>query len=71
MAPDYVFRPVSVSDLSTIRSWLETPEVMRWWGAPDEQYALVSGDRDLLVLAGQTKFRIETPEEYRRRILEA
>jgi aminoglycoside 6'-N-acetyltransferase len=46
MAPDYVFRPMSVSDLPTIRSWLETPEVMRWWGQPDEQYALVSGDLD-------------------------
>ena len=46
MAPDYVFRPMSVSDLPTIRIWLETPEVMRWWGAPDEQYALVSGDLD-------------------------
>jgi putative PIN family toxin of toxin-antitoxin system len=29
--------------------------------------SLVSGDRDLLVLAGKTKFPIETPEEYRRR----
>src|ERR1700733_8319874 len=43
MAPDYVFRPMSVGDLSTIRSWLETPEVMRRWGQPDEQYALVRG----------------------------
>jgi aminoglycoside 6'-N-acetyltransferase len=46
VAPDYVFRPMSVSDLSTIRCWLETPEVVRWWGQPDEQYALVSGDLD-------------------------
>jgi putative PIN family toxin of toxin-antitoxin system len=29
--------------------------------------SLVSGDRDLLALAGQTKFLIETPEEYRHR----
>ena len=29
---------------------------------------LVSGDRDLLALAGQTGFVIETPEEYRRRV---
>jgi aminoglycoside 6'-N-acetyltransferase len=46
MAPDYVFRPMSSGDLSLIRRWLETPEVMRWWGQPDEQYALVSGDLD-------------------------
>jgi putative PIN family toxin of toxin-antitoxin system len=30
---------------------------------------LVSGDRDLLVLTGQTKFVIESPEAYRRRVL--
>jgi putative PIN family toxin of toxin-antitoxin system len=31
---------------------------------------LVSGDQDLLTLAGQTTFLIETPEAYRRRISE-
>jgi predicted nucleic acid-binding protein len=29
---------------------------------------LVTGDRDLLSLAGQTTFLIETPDAYRRRI---
>jgi putative PIN family toxin of toxin-antitoxin system len=29
---------------------------------------LVTGDEDLLVLAGQTAFVIETPEEYRRKV---
>jgi putative PIN family toxin of toxin-antitoxin system len=32
---------------------------------------LVSGDQDLLALAGQTTFLIETPEAYRRRIFAA
>jgi uncharacterized protein len=31
---------------------------------------LISGDQDLLALAGQTEFLIETPEAYRRRIPE-
>jgi aminoglycoside 6'-N-acetyltransferase len=44
MMPDYVFRPVSDADLAMIRRWLETPEVVRWWGLPAEQFALVSGD---------------------------
>jgi aminoglycoside 6'-N-acetyltransferase len=44
MAPDYAFRPMAGADLPLIRSWLETPEVRRWWGEPAEQYALVSGD---------------------------
>jgi aminoglycoside 6'-N-acetyltransferase len=46
MAPDYVFRPMISADLAMVRRWLETPEVARWWGQPDEQYALVSGDLD-------------------------
>jgi putative PIN family toxin of toxin-antitoxin system len=32
---------------------------------------LVSGDKDLMALAGRTTFLIETPEAYRRRISEA
>jgi putative PIN family toxin of toxin-antitoxin system len=32
---------------------------------------LVSGDQDLLVLAGQTAFLIETPEAYRSRFFDA
>jgi aminoglycoside 6'-N-acetyltransferase len=46
MAADYVFHPMSAADLSLIRRWLEAPEVSRWWGQPDEQYALVAGDLD-------------------------
>jgi aminoglycoside 6'-N-acetyltransferase len=43
---DYVFRPMSPDDLAMVGRWLETPEVMRWWGEADEQYRLVSGDLD-------------------------
>jgi aminoglycoside 6'-N-acetyltransferase len=46
MAAAYVFHPMSSADLPMIRRWLETPEVARWWGRPDQQYALVSGDLD-------------------------
>ena len=42
----YAFRAMSAVDLPLVRRWLETPEVARWWGQPDEQYALVSGDLD-------------------------
>jgi aminoglycoside 6'-N-acetyltransferase len=44
MTQAYAFRPMSAADLPLVRGWLETPEVVRWWGRPDEQYALVSGD---------------------------
>src|ERR1700744_4543738 len=40
----YTFRPMSSADLALVRRWLQTPEVMRWWGDPDEQYDLVSSD---------------------------
>ena len=46
MAPGYISRAMTVADLPLIRSWLQAPEVVRWWGDPDEQYALVSGDLD-------------------------
>ena len=44
MALAYAFQPMTPDHLPVIRRWLETPEVTRWWGPPDEQYVLVSGD---------------------------
>src|SRR5262249_22210447 len=46
MPEAYAFRAMSRTDLPLIRRWLQTPEVMRWWGDPDEQYELISGDLD-------------------------
>jgi aminoglycoside 6'-N-acetyltransferase len=46
MTPAYVFHPMAAGDLAMIQRWLETPEVVRWWGYPDEQYELISGDLD-------------------------
>jgi aminoglycoside 6'-N-acetyltransferase len=40
----YSFRPVDPSDLLMLRGWLRTPEVVRWWGDPVEQAALLEGD---------------------------
>src|SRR3981081_687055 len=34
------------ADLPLVRRWLALPHVREWWGDPDEQYALVSGDLD-------------------------
>ena len=44
MAPDYVFRPMTTTDLPLIRQWLAQPHVRQWWGDPSEQDDLVSGD---------------------------
>jgi aminoglycoside 6'-N-acetyltransferase len=46
MAPDYIFRSMTAANLPLIRRWLASPQVMKWWGDPEEQYALVRGDLD-------------------------
>jgi aminoglycoside 6'-N-acetyltransferase len=46
MAPAYTFRPMTAADLPLIRRWLGEAHVRDWWGDPDEQFALVSGDLD-------------------------
>jgi aminoglycoside 6'-N-acetyltransferase len=46
MAPDYSFRPMTLSDLALVKRWLSLPHVREWWGDPAEQYTLVSGDLD-------------------------
>jgi aminoglycoside 6'-N-acetyltransferase len=40
----YAFRPMQAADLPLVKSWLAMPHVARWWGDPDEQFALVSED---------------------------
>jgi aminoglycoside 6'-N-acetyltransferase len=46
MAAAYTFRPMAAADMPLIRRWLREAHVREWWGDPDEQYALVSGDLD-------------------------
>jgi aminoglycoside 6'-N-acetyltransferase len=40
----YEFRSMTTQDLPTVRRWLRAPHVSEWWGDPDQQFALVSGD---------------------------
>jgi aminoglycoside 6'-N-acetyltransferase len=62
MAPAYTFRPMTTADLPLIRRWLGEAHVREWWGDPDEQFSLVSGDLDepamdqFIVLAGNRPF---------------
>ena len=35
---------MSAEDLPLVRDWLRRPHVREWWGDPDEQFGLVSGD---------------------------
>jgi hypothetical protein len=41
---DRSFRPATVKDLSRLRRWLNSPEVLRWWDDPSEQFELLKGD---------------------------
>ena len=43
-AQHYEFRPMIADDLPLVRHWLAAPHVREWWGDPDEQFGLVSGD---------------------------
>src|SRR5262249_1593420 len=42
----YTFRSALLHDLPMLERWLRTPEVVRWWGDPDEQAALLQQDLD-------------------------
>jgi aminoglycoside 6'-N-acetyltransferase len=42
----YAFRPAVRLDLPLLHRWLRTPEVVRWWGDPQEQAALLRDDLD-------------------------
>ena len=35
---------MTAADLPLVRDWLAVPHVREWWGDPDEQFGLVSGD---------------------------
>ncbi len=40
----YRFRPFTAIDVPMVERWLRAPEVMRWWGDPAEELALLTGD---------------------------
>jgi len=40
----YTFRPAALHDLPLLERWLQTPEVVHWWGDPQEQAALLRAD---------------------------
>lgn len=42
----YFFRSITRADLRLVAGWLRTPDVMRWWGDPEEQEELIAQDLD-------------------------
>lgn len=47
----YRFRRAVPNDLPMIRRWLHVPEIIRWWGGPDEQIELIAEDIELPEIA--------------------
>ena len=41
--PTYEFRPLTDADVPIIADWLKRPHLVRWWGDPDKQLALIRG----------------------------
>ena len=52
----YRFRPFDRADLTTAERWLQTPEVVRWWGDPAHELTLLT--EDLSALDGSMDRRI-------------
>jgi aminoglycoside 6'-N-acetyltransferase len=42
----YCFRPFTHAELPLIARWLKTPEVIRWWGDPEHELAVLAQDLD-------------------------
>ena len=42
----YDFRTMTRADLRLVARWLKSPDVVRWWGDPAEQAALIAEDLD-------------------------
>ncbi len=40
----YEFRPATAADMPMLRRWLRTPEIIRWWGDPVREAALLEED---------------------------
>ncbi|MGC1576964.1 MAG: GNAT family N-acetyltransferase [Beijerinckiaceae bacterium] len=47
----YSFRPLARDDLPLLANWLRTPEVVRWWGEPERELALIEEDLDAAEMA--------------------
>lgn len=52
--PAYAFVPLTRADMPMMRRWLAEPHVRAWWGAPDDEIAVIEQDLD----HGPTDMRI-------------
>jgi aminoglycoside 6'-N-acetyltransferase len=40
----YEFRPMTADDLPLVQRWLAMPHVQEWWGEPEDEFGLLTGD---------------------------
>ena len=60
----YRFRLMTEADLPTVERWLKGPEVVRWWGDPAEQLALLKEDLEEPLMRQWVVERRERPFAY-------
>ncbi len=58
--PLYEFRKITRADYPMLRRWLAEPHIAGWWGAPDEEIALIEEDID----GGPTDMRVVALHEH-------
>ncbi|MGE3147576.1 MAG: GNAT family N-acetyltransferase [Pseudorhodoplanes sp.] len=64
MSGIYRFTAMTPADLPLVQSWLRAPHVTQWWGEPDEQFGLVSGDLEEPAMDQFIVFHAERPFGY-------
>jgi aminoglycoside 6'-N-acetyltransferase len=60
----YTFRPATKDDLPLLKQWLQTPEVIRWWGNPEHEYSLLKEDLDNPNMTMRIVSHLGTPFAY-------
>lgn len=56
----YEFRKVERNDFPMLGEWLRSPELLKWWGDPEDEYRLIRHDVDdpkinLMIVSYNTK----------------
>ena len=60
----YTFRPMTTDDLPLVRALAAVPHVAEWWGDPEDQFELVSGDLDHPDIDAVRRHRRQRPFAY-------
>jgi aminoglycoside 6'-N-acetyltransferase len=60
----YEFRPMTAEDLPLVKRWLAAPHVQEWWGEPEDEFGLVTGDLTELAMNQYIVVKDDRPFAY-------